>query len=85
MKYRPHRASLADSMADLVEIDGTRDALIELIRTELRPWPTMDHFPQTAIHVSSYGGPDARIGWDQVFIVTLDGYGVLGFTDHEPV
>lgn len=81
MRYRPHKAHLADSVALTVDIPATHEALVAYIREELKCWPTMDGFPATAIHVSSYYGDDDRIGWKDVHIVTLDGYGVLGFCE----
>lgn len=81
MRYRPHRSALADSLAEAVTIDGTREALISYIRHELGPWTPVDHFPEAAIHVSPYYGDDDRIGWKDVHIITLDGYGVIGFCE----
>lgn len=84
MRYRPHKGSLADSMALVVEITGGRYGLITHLRKELSPWPTLDHFHFDAVHVTPYYGDDDRIGWKDVHIVTLDGYGVLGFCEGPP-
>lgn len=81
MKYRPHKGKLADSVAGMVEIEATKYALVTYLRKELAPWPTLDGFHFDAVHVDPYFAGDPRIGWDDVWIVTLDGYGVLGFTD----
>lgn len=27
--------------------------------------------------------PDARIGWDKTYLVTVPGYGIMGFTDEQ--
>lgn len=80
MKYRPHKWLLADSMAECADVDG-RAGLIEHLRKELSPWPTLDGFADNAIHVDPYCAGDDRIGWKDVWIITLDGYGVLGFCD----
>ena len=84
VRYRPHKGSLADSMAEVVEFDGTRAGLIGVIRDELHEWPTaeilLDH-PDAHLKVTPYYGDDDRIGWKDVHIVTLDGYGVLGFCE----
>jgi hypothetical protein len=81
MKYRQHRGSLADSMATVVEVEG-RAGLIAQLRKELAPWATMDEFPDKAVHIDLYFGDDDRIGWKNVGIVTLDGYGVIGFVEN---
>ena len=81
VRYRPHRGRLDESLAEMVEIEGTRAALIDQIRKELERWPSFRDFPDDALHVDHYCEGDPRIGWDQVWIVTLDGYGVLGFCD----
>ena len=81
IRYRPHRGSLADSMALTVDIPATREALVACIREELGPWPTISHFDEQHLHITPYYGDDDRIGWKDVHIVTLDGYGVLGFCE----
>jgi len=81
VKYRPHRRLLVDSIALTVEVGG-RAGLIAHLRKDLSSWPTMDDFPGGAVHIDPYGGDDDRIGWKNVFIVTLDGYGVLGFCEN---
>lgn len=70
MKYRPHRGGLAESMLEVVELDGSLAALEAHVR---KTWPVGD------IKVEPYGGYDKRIGWD-THIVTIDGSAV-GFTD----
>lgn len=79
MKYRPHRGMLAESMAETREFPS-RAALVEHIRQELADFsvPVLDEH----LHIKPYGY-DERIDWD-THIVTLDGYGVLGFTDSAP-
>lgn len=78
MRYRPHKGSLADSLALTVEVDG-RAGLIAQLKKEFAPWPVWPD--EKSVHVSSYYGDDERIGWKDVHIVTLDGYGVVGFCE----
>lgn len=73
MKYREHRGNLKSSMETTIEIEGTKESLYNVI---------LDSYDCTIdmLHVSPYGGIDERTGWD-THIVTVDGYGVFGFTD----
>jgi len=71
MRFREHRGTLADSMATVVEV-ADRAALVAHVENLL------GHAAD--IEVKPYGGVDQRNGWD-TYIVTLAGYGVLGFTD----
>jgi hypothetical protein len=80
MKFRPHKGQLADSLAEMIEVNG-RDGLIAHIRKELAPFE-MDDFDDRALHIQLYYGDDDRIGWKNVSIVTLDGYGVIGFVEN---
>lgn len=80
MKYRPHKGLVWDSLAEMVEVDG-RAGLIAHLRHELRNWPTMDGFTDDQVGVTPNGGDDDRIGWKDVHIVTIDGYGVMGFCE----
>lgn len=79
MKFRQHRGSLGDSMKTTVELKN-RDQLIGYIKGILWEWPTAPPVSDTTLHVTYYA-TDPRIEWDACWIVTLDGYGVLGFTD----
>lgn len=79
MKYRPHRRSLKDSMANVATFSNL-DALIFYMReVELKPYNF--HFNDSQVRVSPYYGDDDRIGWKDVHIVTIDGYGVMGFIE----
>lgn len=75
MKFREHRRDMAESMATLVEIDGF-DGLLKHLRTLAEPWPTFPPITSNTVHFARHFG----IG-PSAYIVTLDGYGVLGFTD----
>jgi phosphoribosyl 1,2-cyclic phosphodiesterase len=81
MKYRPHRGSLADAMAEMAEIEPTREALIRHVRSELQEFPTIRNFHEQHLRIKPYGCDDDRIGWKDVHVVTLDGYGVMGFCE----
>lgn len=78
MKFREHRASLTESIETVVEIEPTLVAVTEAIVKSLRHFPAA-RVSQDRVRVEPYAF-DARIGWN-THIVTLDGYGVLGFTD----
>lgn len=78
MKFREHRALLDEAMETVVELKDRADLLRHLQKLA-EPWPTHPPVTDTTVHVEPYGF-DKRIGWD-THIVTLDGYGVLGFTD----
>lgn len=80
MRYRPHKGSLADSVALTIEVDG-RAGLIAHIREELAPYPEWDGFDGFTVRQQPYCGADDRIGWKNVHIVTIDGYGVVGFCE----
>lgn len=80
MLYRPHRGSLSASMAAVADVDGF-EGLVQHLRKELWDWPTMADFKDTDVHVRRYIGFDDRTGWRDVHIVTIDGYGVMGFTE----
>lgn len=76
MKFRPQRGSLDAAMAEVQEFAG-RAELVAHIAERLARWGFV--VTPTMVHVRKYGF-DKRIGWD-THIVTVDGYGVFGFTD----
>ncbi len=77
MKFREHRGALSAALSTTVELPATRAALAEYCTKLLRPF----NYPCGAadLCIEPYGY-DERIDWD-THIVTLQGYGVLGFTD----
>lgn len=78
MKFREHRGSLYDSMATLVVVDGKK-GLVAHIKKLLKSYIDVS---SSDVLVSLYGSSgDARIGWEKVYIVTVKGYGVIGFSD----
>jgi hypothetical protein len=66
MKYRPHRGTLDEAMAAVVELPD-RAALIAHLAADLRPWGYV--VEDIDVQVEPYCFDD-RIGWD-TFLVTL--------------
>ena len=79
MKIREHRGLLDDAMNTCKEIEPTMEAVVNEVLSSL---PVFLHIKPEDIHVSFYGY-DKRIEWN-THIVTVDGYGVYGFTDEMP-
>ena len=77
MKLREHRGGLAESMATVVEIEPTLGAVVARVRQVLAPWGVK--IKKREVKVAPYCFDD-RIGWD-THVVTVEGYGVFGFTD----
>lgn len=77
IRFREHRGGLAESMATLVELED-RDALVAYVQKLLRPFT--DVRPEQ-VEVKPYSGADPRIGWARTLVVTVEGYGVIGFAD----
>lgn len=83
LKFREHRGGLAESMATVIEVPD-RAALVAHVKKMLAPFYFGGDI-EAGLNVEPYGCSglpllDLRIGW-QTYIVTLKGYGVLGFTD----
>ena len=79
MKFREHRGSLAESMDTVVELEG-RNALLRHCQELLAPYQF--NFEPEALKVEPYSRePDTRIDWDQTYVVKIDDYGVMGFTN----
>lgn len=74
--YRDHRSSLEESMKTLQEFPD-RAALAAYLRNDLGCYGV--EFEDGEIKIEPYL-PDPRTGWD-THIVTLEGVGVLGFTN----
>lgn len=82
IKFRPHRGSLAEAMAEMVEVDGMAGLLAHLRATHPEFGPP---FVAAGVHVKPYNCDDDRVGWKNVHIVAQDGWGVVGFTNGAPV
>jgi hypothetical protein len=82
MRFRENRGSLDESLKTLVKLEN-RDALVKHCQKLLAPYNF--RFDQSALEIleiSPYSsGPDKRTGWKCTYIVRIEGYGVMGFTD----
>jgi hypothetical protein len=74
--FRPHRGSLAEAMYEVKEIDSFQEIIDEITEDlwHYGLYPKPEEF-----HIEYYS-EDERIGWS-TYIVTLDNYGVIGFTN----
>jgi hypothetical protein len=79
MKFREHRGNLAESMETMVEFQD-KQALVAHLRYLLRPFNFRVEDKDVAARLYSTSG-DQRIGWEKVYVVTVHGYGVVGFSD----
>jgi hypothetical protein len=79
IKFREHRGSLAESMKTVVEVDGRAGLLAHIRRLFSDFGPK---FADEQLHITAYGDDD-RIDWQDIYIVTIDGYGVVGFMGKE--
>lgn len=78
MKIRLHRGGLKESMGTVADIEPTKYAVAEYVSSVLH---STERVIPDEVHVDKYGeGIDYRIGWD-THIVSIDGIGVVGFTD----
>lgn len=86
MRFREHRGQLADSMETLVTVED-RAELVEHCKKLLEPysgWVDFWKIRTDELEIKPYmDRPDTRIGWDKTYIVTIPGYGVMGFTDEQ--
>ena len=76
MKFRLHRGGLDESLATTTEVES-RDDLIAFLKKDLGLFGIAVSEENFRV---AYYGYDERIGWD-TYIVTIEGYGVAGFTD----
>lgn len=79
MKYRDHRGGLAESMETVQEFD-TRTELLAYLHKEMGTWGFK--FDDSTVRIEPYGdGKDDRIGWNNLHIVIIEGFGPVGFAD----
>lgn len=79
MRFREHRGGLAESMETMVVVDGKK-GLVAHIQKLLKPYSVA--VADSDVAASLYGSSgDQRIGWEKVYVVTVKGYGVIGFSD----
>lgn len=78
--FREHRGSLEESILTMV-LFRTKKGLISHCQELLRPFG----MEVTDVLIKPYSSrPDKRVGWKRTFIVTVEGYGVIGFTNSDP-
>lgn len=78
MRFRMHRGSLDESMKTVVNVDG-RAGLAAHIREKFSDLGPI--FEDHQLTIDPYSGDDDRICWKDVHIVTIIGYGVVGFCE----
>lgn len=76
MRAREHRGGLAESLATVFEFE-TKEELVKNINDRMGM-----HFRPSEIGFS-HQGMDDRCGWD-TYLVSIQGYGVFGYTDGIP-
>ena len=82
MLFREHRGTLADSMATAIPLASDKQSLVKYING-LNLFLDNRNIGEEEIIIESYGF-DERINWD-TYIVRINGYGVVGFTNMSPV
>lgn len=75
-KFRPHRGTLDEAMSEVFHL-RTKNELLHRFQDRLRPYGV--EVTSEKLMIKPYGF-DERINWD-TYIVTLEDFGVLGFTD----
>ena len=78
MRFREHRGGLASSLETVVTLRN-KQALIDHVRKILDAYPGAPPVTPQTLHCRHLVF-DPRSGWD-TYLITLDDYGVLGFTD----
>lgn len=85
MKLRQHRGGFEESMQTVIEIEPTKAAVLQAIKDlSLIGFPTATNPDQVTVEPYTFGAYndsyDPRNGWN-THIVTVEGWGVFGFTD----
>jgi len=80
MKLREHRGSLEESLGTSIELPNTMEALVAALRQSIQA-PSLVITKDT-VHVQWYAY-DHRLDTPDVWIVSIKGYGVYGFTDSD--
>lgn len=79
MLFREHRGGLQESMKTVVDLQD-RAGLIEYIRKLLDGWGvTVTDDTVDLVKYNDHG--DARIGWDELYVVTIKWFGVIGWAN----
>ena len=85
MRFREHRGGLEESLKTVVEL-ADRAALVGHVRRLLEPFDFRGDI-DAGLHIEPYAWFDKdKAIWDErvhwhTYIVTLENYGVVGFTD----
>jgi hypothetical protein len=81
MKVREHRGEIGESILTMVELpDNSHATLYAHVAKILGAYDF--HFQPEALRVLKYHFThDRATGWEQTWIVTIQGYGVFGFCD----
>lgn len=77
MKFREHRGELSESMATAVDLPNAADALARHIGG--LGLPGIGEVTADRLELEPYGETDARIGWHNVRLVNVMGWGPVGF------
>jgi hypothetical protein len=86
MRFREYGWAVEQTFPDG---DLGRQALVDYLKQLFKPWPTLDKIDYATLKTTyshdSPGHPDreAGPGWGPTYIITLKGYGVVGYTDTE--
>jgi hypothetical protein len=79
MQFREHSDTIAESIQTIVTLKD-RQALVEHCQTLLTPLGF--RFEPDTLTLTYYSDmPDTRVGWEQTYIVIIEGHGVIGFSD----
>jgi len=81
MLFREHRGSLEDSMATAIPLANDKTSLVSHINS-LNVFLDNRVISEEMVTVKPYGF-DKRIQWDS-HIVSISGYGVIGYTNAMP-
>jgi hypothetical protein len=81
MRVREHRGnSLEESLATMVNIEPTSEALTEHINSVLAKYEFRTQ-PESITVTMLMDEPDHRTGWERTCAISVDGYGFFGFCD----
>jgi len=74
--FRPHRSTLDKAMAEVKAFKSKAD-LVSFLNEDLAHYRMK--VDESKLRIEPYGYDD-RIGWD-TYIISMDGFGVFGFTN----
>lgn len=82
MKFQEHKGSLDRSM-ETSKIFDNSCLLLDYLQKLLYPWYV--EVNSSIVHSEFYAAKEARIGWEETWIITVDNLGVVGYTDEKLV